>query len=390
MPDLKNIIKNIEKIQTRLIIQNNCVKRDVLKQITVENRGMLITGARGVGKTTWMLSQLSSNHFLYFSADNPIFSAFPLYDLAEAVFMEGYEGILIDEVHYSKDWAVHLKSLYDSFPNKIIIASDSNSIALKSGVSDLSRRFFTQSIPLLSFREYLMLKTKKDFPKFDPYNYDLKVIKKIMEKTNVLLAFKNYIKHGLRPFFLESEKLYSTKLLNTVRKSMEADIPFIVPGFSGNHLRLMNAVIGFLAVSKIPLIQVNSLCNKWAVGKEKLYQLLDAMERAHIIRTIRKKNDTKIHSIGAKLFLHDVSVYNCFLGNYGTVREAYVANISMDSGRDVFAAGKEKDFDFLIDSHKVEVGGKNKNIKNADFVIRDDTDIPFNNVIPLWMLGFEY
>jgi len=58
---------------------------------------MLITGARGVGKTTWMLSQLSSNHFLYFSADNPIFSAFPLYDLAEAVFMEGYEGILIDE-----------------------------------------------------------------------------------------------------------------------------------------------------------------------------------------------------------------------------------------------------------------------------------------------------
>ena len=62
----------------------------------------------------------------------------------------------------------------------------------------------------------------------------------------------------------------------------------------------------------------------------------------------------------------------------------------MESKRKVFAADNEREYDFLIDQFKVEVGGKNKNPKRADFVLRDDVDIPDENMIPLWMLGFEY
>ncbi len=39
---------------------------------------------------------------------------------------------------------------------------------------------------------------------------------------------------------------------------------------------------------------------------------------------------------------------------------------------------------------KIEVGGKKKAIKRADFVVRDDIDSPDDKIIPLWMLGFEY
>lgn len=389
----KDKIRELEGIQSRLLIENDFdAIRNKLKEISISNRGLLITGARGVGKTTWMLSQLKENasNFLYFSADNPLISEYSLYDLVDAIFMDGYDGVFIDEVHYAQDWSIHLKALYDAFPRKTIVASDSNSIALASGLADLSRRFLIQKIPLLSFREYLMLKTKLDFPQIDPYKYDLKEVAAMMKKVNVLRLFKNYLKTGLRPFFVESEEHYSAKLMNTIKKSMESDIPFIVPSISDNHLRLMNSVVGYLAVSKVPVLQVNSLCRQWGVGKEKLYQLLEAMERAHIIRSIRKRNDTKIHSAGAKLFLHDTSVYNCFPSPLGTMREAYVANISIDSGRAVFASKNEKDCDFLIDSLKIEVGGRKKAAKSADFVIRDDIDVPSGNVIPLWLLGLEY
>jgi hypothetical protein len=62
----------------------------------------------------------------------------------------------------------------------------------------------------------------------------------------------------------------------------------------------------------------------------------------------------------------------------------------LESKRKVFAADNEREYDFLIDQFKVEVGGKNKESKKADFVLRDDVDIPDGNMIPLWMLGFEY
>ncbi len=152
----------------------------------------------------------------------------------------------------------------------------------------------------------------------------------------------------------------------------------------------MNAVIGHLAVSNIPTLSINSLCKKWGIGKEKLYQLLNAMEQTNVIRLIRKKNDVSLFSIGAKIFLYEPSVYGFFDGNIGNIRESYVAGISMESKHKVFASDNESEYDFLIDKFKIEVGGKKKKSKNADFVLRDGIDIPDGIVIPLWMLGFEY
>jgi hypothetical protein len=39
---------------------------------------------------------------------------------------------------------------------------------------------------------------------------------------------------------------------------------------------------------------------------------------------------------------------------------------------------------------KIEVEGRSKRPKKADFVIRDDSDYPGGNTIPLWLLGMMY
>lgn len=66
-------------------------------------RAGLLYGPRGVGKTTWMLSQVEKHHLLYFSADNPVLSTTHLFGFLEGIFMRDYEGVLIDEVHYATD-----------------------------------------------------------------------------------------------------------------------------------------------------------------------------------------------------------------------------------------------------------------------------------------------
>ena len=51
--------------------------------------------------------------------------------------------------------------------------------------------------------------------------------------------------------------------------------------------------------------------------------------------------------------------------------------------------------DFLVKGHTFEVGGKSKNqkqIKNIDdaFIVKDDIENAYKNIIPLWTFGFNY
>ncbi len=57
---------------------------------------------------------------------------------------------------------------------------------------------------------------------------------------------------------------------------------------------------------------------------------------------------------------------------------------------DIFACKDDRECDFVVDDIKIEVVGKNKKKKNADFVITDDVDIPVRERIPLWLLGMVF
>ncbi len=43
------------------------------------------------------------------------------------------------------------------------------------------------------------------------------------------------------------------------------------------HFRLMNAVVGFLAISKVPTLNIERMCRDWGIGKRKLYELPTVM-----------------------------------------------------------------------------------------------------------------
>ena len=384
---LQELLSKLQEIQARLILNLPKRLRPYFDALDLSARGLLVLGPRGVGKTTLTLSR--SKGMLYIPADNPLVAPFKLWDICEAAFGAGYDGVIIDELHYSREWAVHLKALYDAFPGKRIWATDSSSASLESGVSDLSRRFVQIKVPLLSFREFIAIKFDHLFPVIDPFNPDMPSVQGVINAINPLAAFGEYLRQGLRPFFLEGH--YAERLKNVLDKMLFSDVPFWTPQIAENHLRLMQAIIGHLAMSPIPVISVESLTREWGVGKVKLYDLIEVMTRICLIRVIKRKGAaSKLHLRGAKLFFYDPSTYYVLNGNSANVREAFVACSFEEAGRSVFAADDERICDFVVDGVTLEVGGKSKSGKAADFVVRDGLDVPLPAVIPMWLLGMMY
>jgi len=363
-------------------------------------RAFLLTGPRGVGKTTYLLhhalkaQETHQARILYVSADNPTLGSEPLYETIASIFLAGYSGVIIDEVHFAKDWSLHLKALYDDYPNHSIWVSDSSSLILRMGKGDLSRRFVHIEMPLLSFREFLYLETGKEYAIHNPFDSDTDLP---LEPTpSVLAAFRVYRNSGTRPFYSEGD--FNDRMLSILDKTLYNDIPFFLPNITDGNLRLMKAITGTLANVSIPRLQVRSLCTDWAIGADKLYQLLQVMESVDLLRIIRLENDTKTKTAGEKLFFTDPAFYSVLGGDLGNAREALVATLCTYSGYTVEATKDETSGDFVLSKStsntpnniKIEIGGPSKKPKRADFVIRDDTDYPGGKTIPLWLLGMMY
>lgn len=349
---------------------------------------LLLSGARGCGKTTFLIHHSINKRMLYISADNPKIITEPLYDIVSEIFMRGYEGVIIDEVHFASNWSLHLKALSDDFPGKYIWVSDSSSLVLRHGEGDLSRRYVPIKMPLMSFREFIYLETGENYPPYSLGDTQLP----IQPDANLLNLFQKYRAFGTRPFYQEND--FEARYMAIIDKVIDKDIPFFVPSVADNNLRVMRAVIGTLANASIPRIQVASLCSDWSISAEKLYQLLFVMERIELLRIIRYPNDTKARSTGAKMLFSDPCAYHVLSADLGTEREAYIATCFTQAGFTVAAVKDETKGDFSVSlgnkTFMIEVGGKSKVIKNSDYVIRDNTDYPAGNSIPMWLIGMMW
>ncbi len=383
----KEIIETLELTKSRLLLHLPQRLRPFFREISSETvRSLFIYGPRGVGKTTFLLNAIQDKNYLYLSADHPMVAGLDLYNFASFAFREGFEGIVIDEIHFANNWSTHLKALYDDYPDRSILVSDSSSLILQKGVADLSRRFVSQRIPLLSFREYIYLRTELLLEPISLFSFDSQLFKTI-QQVNVLKLFKEYLGEGIRPFF--SEGAYCRRMEGVLHKTIYSDIPFYVPSIRDNHLRLMNGIVTHLLQSSIPTINMAKMCAEWAVSKEKLYELLYVMEHCELIRIVHKAGKQRKYSKGAKIFFADPSFYPCFNGELGNCREAF-AVFSLQERYKVYASKKETECDYVVDGYKIEIGGKNKKRKGADLVLRDDIDLPVGDSIPLWMAGLVF
>jgi predicted AAA+ superfamily ATPase len=382
------------------LIQIPPYKRYFYDQIDHNDKLIGLFGARGVGKTTYILNYLKNSKVsigkkLYISADNIELYDTSLVEIAKNFSAIGGEILAIDEIHKYKNFEIELKQIYDMLPLKVIF-SGSSAINLEYAKADLSRRATIYRINGLSFREFLEFKTGI---KLDSYSLD-EILEKhseiafdILTRLKPLEFFQEYLEFGYYPFYFDNPSKYAIKLNETINTAIEVDIPSIFK-IKYEYVTNLKKLVKLICSSEPFTLNIKELSKKIGIDRETLYLYFDYLHRGKILNVVRSK--TK----GDNIFLKPDKVYlnntnlnysYCKEASMGMIRETAFATFLVD-----FDISIPKKGDFLVDEkYLFEIGGRNKSFKQIkdiehSFVVADDIEVGFGAKIPLWLFGFLY
>lgn len=400
------------QISNNLINQvNPDLKRFLYQQVDWNARLIEINGARGTGKTTILLQKaneimsVDAGSVLYTSLEDPYFYNNNLVELADEFRKLGGQFLFLDEVHRypsknpGSDWSAELKIIYDRYPGLKVYYSGSSLLRIYKGKGDLSRRKATYNLPGLSFREYLYFTGILNFRTLsldEILNNHVKLATEIVNKSGVIIShFRNYIRTGYFPFYLESPEHYAARLKDVITVILENDIPSVTEIPFETVIKLKK-LLGLIAAG-VPFTPnlTNLKKDLFIADQRTLLRYFSLLEKAELIYNLRKESSgnqllrkpDKILPDNTNLaFSLDASP------DTGTLREIFfVRNLRVNHILTSPPKG-----DFLVDGiYSFEVGGKNKtmkqlqNVENA-FLALDDIETGYGRTIPLWLFGFLY
>lgn len=391
-----NVMETIyQKFETLLQHTPTEFKRYLYDTVAWDSRMIGIIGPRGVGKTTLVLQyikeHLDTKKAIYVSADDLYFSENRLFDLADTFYKNAGEFFFIDEIHKYLEWSRELKNMYDSFPNLKIVFTGSSVLDILKGSADLSRRAIIYTLQGLSFREYLKLY----------HGYDVgvqsleQIIKNEFKLANIehpLPLFNDYLKRGYYPFGLENE--FDIRLGQIMVQTLEIDIPQYA-NLNVGTARKLKRLLTIIAESVPFKPNFTKISEIIGVSRNSLDDYFSYMEKAGLIAQLRNKT-SGIRGLGKvdKVYLDNTNtVYNLVgdKANIGNIRETFFFN-QMRLKNEVISSDKA---DFVIDDYIFEIGGKNKKktqIENdgKSFLVKDDIEYGYLNVLPLWSFGLNY
>ncbi len=369
--------------------------RYMYDEINWKSRMIGLIGPRGVGKTTLVLQYIKQNlnpaETLYITAEDFYFVDNKIIELVDTLVKFGGKYLFIDEIHKYKDWAKELKLIYDYHKDLNVVFTGSSVLDIKKGASDLSRRAVIYNMQGLSFREYLKL-----FHNISAKTYTLEEILQhkvdIPEMERPLPYYVDYLKRGYYPFALEED--FDIRLAQIINQTLENDIPMYAEMnvATGRKLKQLLAIISKSAPFKPNMSKIAEMLS---ASRNNISDYCLYIEEAGMIAQLRD-NTGGIRGLGKvdKIYLDNTNlIYNLAndTSNIGNIRETFFLN-QMRVKHNVVSSTIS---DFLIDDITFEVGGKNKGqkqIKDIEngYVVKDDIENGFLNIIPLWQLGLTY
>ena len=361
------------------------------------SRLIVIVGARGVGKTTMLLQHIkisnATSKSLYISADNTFFSAHSLYDTADKFHKLGGRFLYIDEAHKYKNWSQEVKMMYDTLPDLNIVVTGSSILDIgKSTDADLSRRAIRYTMEGMSFREYINMTRKVNIKAYsfdEIINHEVNLPEEI---AHPLPLWNEYISRGSYPFFAMDD--YYSRIDNVVNQTLEVDIPAFA-GMNATTSRKLKKLLFVIAQSSPFKPNLSEIGRAIECDRSTVSDYIVYMEKAGLLRQLRAAgNGMSLIERPEKLFLANTTLIHA-LGedkpNIGNIREtAFFALMSVNNTVKASPVS-----DFLVSGKTFEVGGKSKTqrqIKDTpdSYIVKDDIENGYLNVIPLWNFGMNY
>jgi uncharacterized protein len=388
----------LQLTQTRIV-------RGMMNRINWDARLIAIRGARGIGKTTLMLQYIKlhykqyDRHVLYCSLDSVYFSTHSLTDLADDFYKNGGRHLFLDEVHKYKGWSREVKELYDMYPDMRVVITGSSLLHILNGDADLSRRCVPYEMQGLSFREYLQFYQDiviEPVSLEDVLEHPENICGEVNSKCQPLPLFKDYLKHGYYPFYLDNQRDYYTTIENIIDFTISVELVQLC-NVSPANIRKIKALVGILAQTVPYEVDITKLASLIGVQRNTVIDYLRFLGDARVLNLLyadlvsvkKMQKPDKIYLENANL-IYTLATEEIKIG---TVREAFTVN-QLGYGREI-EYGKQSG-DFRVNGkYLFEVGGKTKSFDQiADipnsYVLADDIETPIGKKLPLWSVGFLY
>ena len=364
--------------------------------INWDNRLIGLLGPKGVGKSTLLLQHIKKAHnldeALYVQADDFYFTTHRLFDLAYDFQANGGKYLYIDEIHKYRNWTVDIKQIYDQLPLLHVVYSGSSLLDLEKGGADLSRRTREYHMSGLSFREYLNLSLGWNLK---PATLDEVLAGKVdfpYGEHRPLKYFKTYMRTGFYPFFNEPD--YLQRLKRVVMTTVEEDIPRYAEMSISSREQLKKLM--YVLSQSVPYKpNYSELERDLGIPRNSLPDYVAYLEKARLLSALREKatGNGILRKIN-KIYLDNPNMAYALSAtepDVGNMRET----IFIAWMKDLYPLFASAISDFEIDGRTFEVGGKKKGKKqlaeaSEGYIVKDDIEYAYQNIIPLWMFGFVY
>ena len=377
--------------------------RYLYDEINWDNRLILIRGPKGAGKTTMIMQHIQrtfpdKSKVLYCSVDHLWFASHTLLDLAEYAYTHDISHIFFDEIHKYQNWSQEIKNIYDSYSKLHVVVTGSNALEISRQKYDLARRCRVYTMQGLSFREYLKLEGVADLPVLSldeivSNHVNLSAEITIKKNIKVLLYFERYIKEGYYPFYRDETTNYYDRLSQVIDTIIFNEIP-AVSKLEYESVYKVKPLLAILAQQNPYTLNISALCKTLNASRNVLLKLLDLLDQAALIRRLYADDGWAQINKPEKILFNNTNLMYALSPNAdtGTLRETFCASM-LAKGHKIAMPQKG---DLLVDKSLLfEVGGRTKGYKQIanipqSYVVTDDTEMGFENKIPLWLFGFLY
>nr|WP_321451481.1 AAA family ATPase [uncultured Carboxylicivirga sp.] len=370
------------------------VKRGLMDRIDRDHRLIGIKGARGVGKTTFLLD-FAKREFgfdkccLYVNLNNLYFTERSIISFADEFRKKGGTTLILDQVYKYPEWSKELKYCYDNFTDLKIVFSGSAVMRLRK--SDLKDCVKVYNLEGFSFREYVNMEAGTDFPSYsfdDIINNHVEICEKITSEVKPLAYFSNYLEHGYYPFFLEKRN-YLENVVKNINLILEIDISYLEQ-IELKYLPKLRKLL--YSIAKVAPFQpnVSRLSQEIETSRATIMNYLNYLKNGRVINLLFE--DSEVAKKPAMVYMHNSNLLSSVM--HGEVEQSklnrtfFLNQLGIENQIDLSSLGDfcvNKEYDFTI----IEEGQSKKNGYDGWYA-HDMLEVGCEKEVPLWLFGFLY
>jgi hypothetical protein len=368
-----------------------------MDEINWKDRMIGIKGARGVGKTTFLL-QYAKEHFspndktcLYINTNNFYVQNVGISTFAGEFYHCGGKVLLIDQVYKQPNWSTQLRECYDKYPGLKIVFAGSPVMRLKEENPELNGIVHSYNLRGFSFREFLNIQTGlslKSYTLDELINHHVEIAQDIFSQINPRDYFSAYLHHGYYPFFLDNAN-YSETLLKNMNMMIEVDV-LLIKQIELKYLAKIKQLFYLLTTSGSSIPNVSQLAQELGMSRATVMHYIKYLMEARLVNMIYAKGED-FPKKPARVILHNPNLmYSFYPRSYDThdLLECFFCN-ALWKDHKVNKIGNlcsfliDNQIDFKIAEHTTKLKSKSKTL----FAV-NQCDIGEGNQIPLWLFGF--